>query len=133
MRKTAEQRWEMGGGQKRRSSRHQDKEEKVSFTERGESRMMGVCEQNRSKDPTGQSSNGYARVLHIFDFIFRSGEKIDKGQRHRRAFCLVLSSAFNGAFRAGEERAREGEEDTREQRKQMREDRLCALRDAEQY
>lgn len=37
--------------------------------------------------------------LHLFDFIFSSGQRIDKGNRDVRAFYLVLLSSFNGALR----------------------------------
>lgn len=68
---------------------------------------MGVCEQNRSKDPTGQISNGTPLFYVSLTSFSVAGRKWIKEKRHRGAFCLVLSSPFNGAFRAGEEGERE--------------------------
>lgn len=78
---------------KRRSSRHQDKEEKFFLTVCRDSRLMGVWEDNRSEDPTGQIGNGYTLVLRLFDFIFCSGEKIDKGKKAQKSFlsCSLIS------------------------------------------
>lgn len=95
----------------------------MDFPYCSDGRLMGVCEPNGSKDLTGQISNGYTLVLRFFDFIFCSEEKIDKGKRHMRAFYLVLSSPFNGGFRAGEgdrQQERESKEDTRQQHRQTR-------------
>lgn len=82
-------------------------EEQIFHTVYRDSRLMGVCEQNRSKGPTGRISNRYTLVLHCFDFIFCSGEKVHKGKRHTRDFYLVLLSPFNGAFATGEGNGRE--------------------------